>query len=604
MKLSLKGMVLVAALAAACGKGSSRDAFDDGSSGGAQPPLGGSSGSLPPGAPTGPTDDSPCGQAAAAHGYAGCDFRVAPSPVRGMISDKAPCYAVFVTNVAKQPAHLKVSLAGSSYDVTQFGRTPNGVPDPAQWTPLSASGLAPGDMAVLFLSHDPTAQSINFDNEFCPVKPAVENAVGQALLLPGRGTAFHVESDQPVVAYDMAPFGGARSYAPSAQILLPTTAWGKNYVGVVPPMDPWHPEDAPGQNSWYLVVANEDATDVQIATKDVGLDGEGPDTVPAAATKSVSLKAGESVFWTAARTNGKDGSGTVFTSSKPISLTTGDIWLGIASQTSEHQQQKMQDGTAFGEPEYCCMDAGHQMLPPVSAMGSEYVAAPFPTRMASNQDESIKYRMLGLVAGTKLTFDPPVAGAPQAIDSGQVVDFESKTAFHVRAQDDKHPIYLAQTMSYASALGGTKQDGTEGVFKTFTPLPLSLGDPEFVNLLPAGQYLDGYTFLTDPTYATTSLVLVRQKDEKGAFQDVALECLGGNVGGWQPVGSGATYQWTRLDLQRKYVPNAKCGVSAHKATSAGKFTVQVWGVDWWASYAYPAGGSAAKINDVVVSPPH
>jgi hypothetical protein len=604
MKLSLKTAVAVVAVAAACGSSSSRDGFDGPlPPGDGPPPIGSATGTLPPGNPPAPTDDSPCGQAAAAKGYAGCDFRVAPPPVKGMITDKAPCYAVFVTNVAKQNAHLEVSLGPNKYDYTKFARTPNGIPDPAQWTPIDASGVPPGAMAVLFMSDDPTAQSINFDNEFCAVKPAIEDATGQAILLPGRATTFHITSDQPVVAYDMAPFGGARSYAPSAQILLPTTAWGKNYVGVVPPMDPWHPDDPQGQNSWFMVAATEDGTTVEVATKNVDLDGQGPDAVPAGSKKVIALAAGEYVQWAAPRINGKDASGTVFTSNKPVSLTIGDIWLGIASNTSEHQQQKMPDGTPFGAPEFCCMDGGHQMLAPVSAMGSAYVGAPFPSRLSSGADESIKYRVLGLVDGTTLTFDPPVPGAPSTIAQGQVIDIESTAAFHVKSQDDKHPFYVAQTMSYASTLGGTKQDGTDGVFKVQTPLPLGLGDPEFVNLLPAGQFLDDYTFLTDPSYATTSLVVVRQKDDKG-FHDVSLECLGANLTGWLPVGSGATYEWTRLDLQRKYVPNAKCSVNAHKAKSDGKFSVQVWGVDWWASYGYPAGGSAAKINDVVVGPPH
>jgi hypothetical protein len=39
---------------------------------------------------------------------------------------------------------------------------------------------------------------------------------------------------------------------------------------------------------------------------------------------------------------------------------------------------------------------------------------------------------------------------------------------------------------------------------------------------------------------------------------------------------------------------------AHAASSNEPFGIAVWGVDWWASYAYPAGGSVAKLNDVVV----
>src|SRR5437868_3971102 len=100
MKLSLiTAMAVVSSLALgiACGSKTDRGEFPDpgpadpGSSGGI-----GASGALPPSTPPDPIDDSPCGQAASAKGYAGCDFKVAPSPIKGMISDAAPCYAVFL----------------------------------------------------------------------------------------------------------------------------------------------------------------------------------------------------------------------------------------------------------------------------------------------------------------------------------------------------------------------------------------------------------------------------------------------------------------------------------------------------------------------------
>lgn len=37
------------------------------------------------------------------------------------------------------------------------------------------------------------------------------------------------------------------------------------------------------------------------------------------------------------------------------------------------------------------------------------------------------------------------------------------------------------------------------------------GDPEFVNVVPTGQYLGSYSFYADPTYEETSLVIVREK---------------------------------------------------------------------------------------------
>jgi hypothetical protein len=43
-----------------------------------------------------------------------------------------------------------------------------------------------------------------------------------------------------------------------------------------------------------------------------------------------------------------------------------------------------------------------------------------------------------------------------------------------------------------------------------------------------------------------------------------------------------------------------CNNGPHSAKSNGPFGLMVWGEDCWSSYAYPAGGNIAVINDVVV----
>jgi hypothetical protein len=46
------------------------------------------------------------------------------------------------------------------------------------------------------------------------------------------GSAFHITSSVPVVAYDIFPFGGGSAAATSATLLLPTSAWDTNYIAV------------------------------------------------------------------------------------------------------------------------------------------------------------------------------------------------------------------------------------------------------------------------------------------------------------------------------------------------------------------------------------
>jgi hypothetical protein len=50
------------------------------------------------------------------------------------------------------------------------------------------------------------------------------------------------------------------------------------------------------------------------------------------------------------------------------------------------------------------------------------------------------------------------------------------------------------------------------------------------------------------------------------------------------------------------VPNGKSNKGPHVADSQGRFVIMVWSLDNSSSYGYPAGGSVAPINDVVVLP--
>ncbi|HEY0254967.1 MAG TPA: hypothetical protein VGC41_25750, partial [Kofleriaceae bacterium] len=123
-------------------------------------------------------------------------------------------------------------------------------------------------------------------------------------------------------------------------------------------------------------------------------------------------------------------------------------------------------------------------------------------------------------------------------------------------------------------------------------------DEEYVNILPPAQWLSSYVFFTDPTYTTTNLVIVRKADASGTFSDVNVDCLGA-ITDWTPVADGSQYQMARPDMIR-INPVGTCTNGRHTASSSGAFTVMVWGLANFASYAYPAGGNVGKINPVVV----
>jgi hypothetical protein len=490
-----------------------------------------------------------CDAAAAIEGTIGCDFW-APTPpfvFNGTnASQDGPCHAVFLANAWNGPAKVTISRAGQTFDASTYGRIPQ--PD-GSLLPVPPEGIPPDQVAILFLSHDPT--SVNGGPLTCPVQPAVlaDTAVPGA----GIGDAFHVVSDVPVSAYDILPYGGASSYLPSASLLLPATTWGTNHMAIAP--------QPSGYTMWTLVVAREDNTIIKVAPPVAFPGGGVVAPAPAAVTTEYTLNAGQILQW-AAPGNAYDPSGAIFDSDKPIGLWTGNTYLFVTSQTS---------GGGGGE-------CAHQQIAPVQAMGSEYVGAGLRSRIGG--PESVPYRMVGAVADTTLTWDPaPPAGAPPTLAAGQIVQFESSTPFTVRSQDPDHPFLFSEYMPGANGAG----------------------DEEWVSLLSSKQFQNRYIFFTDPTYGNTNLVIVRAR-ENNAFSDVTVECLG-VVSGWQPIGAEGLYEFAHVDLEVANTPVAQCGTSRHLAESAGPFGIVVWGTDSYASYGYPAGSDISKITDIELPVP-
>ncbi len=152
--------------------------------------------------------------------------------------------------------------------------------------------------------------------------------------------------------------------------------------------------------------------------------------------------------------------------------------------------------------------------------------------------ESVLYRIVGVVDGTALTYDPPSIPGPATLTVGQIVEFQSAAPFTVKSQDNAHPFGFTHYMA------GADPQTRAGCAPTppFAGLTCGLGDEDWVNLLAPAQFRNHYSFFSDPTYATTNLVITRVADGSGMFADVTIDCLGGPVSAWQPVGSSGKYQ--------------------------------------------------------------
>ncbi len=551
MRIWIRVLALALALVG-CGPGGRNG--DDTGGGGDGAGSNGSNGQC-----TGGSCSASCEAANESHSSVGCEYyAVDMDGAQGPPYDA--CYAVFVANTSAMPVHLKVDYTGQPIDLAQFAKLPVGTGMSLTYgTYDPQAGLAPGQVAILFLDYG-TTDIFDFGNVACPVPAALGNGV--QVHGTGLGHAFHITTDVPVVAYQMLPYGGGAAAATGASLLIPTSAWQNNYIAVSAyDTQPAPPINVGGPS--HDIVAMSDHTTVTIRPLSNIAAGSNVPAGTANQTYTVQLDRGEY----AQLTQSDPLSGSPITASKPIGVFGGHQIMYI---------------------DRCCGDHGEQMLTPVSALGSEYVAAPHGDRKGDNSADPRIFRIYGAVDGTQLTYEPAGVGAA-AVNLGQMIEIRTTDAFVVRSQDSDHPFAM---FTYMSGAGDTGQGGW--------------GDPDFVRLVPPPQYLGHYVFFTDPSYPFTALTVVRQK-VMGAFADVSLDCMGTiPAADWKPVGTAGTYEIAHEKLVDHWTAQHGCNNGVHVMDSTQPFGVWVWG--WgsedtntgWVSYGYPAGEGVLPINDVII----
>lgn len=498
-----------------------------------------------------------CAAAEANNSSVGCEYyAVDMDAAQGPPQDA--CFTVFVANTSKDNVHINVEFGGAAINLGQFAKLPNGQGQSLTYAPFNpAQGLRPGEVAILFLGY--SAVGFPAPNVACPVAAAI----GTEAQIPGTGLGkgFHITTDQPVVAYQMLPYGGGAAAATGASLLLPTSAWGTNYVaasayeqigGSMPPIQI-------AQGPSYNIIAKEDDTIVTLKPRANIAAGGGLPAMAAGTPTTITLMKGQHAQITS---SAAPLSGTAVDANKPIGVFAGHQIMSI---------------------DQCCGDHGEQMLAPVRALGSEYVAAPHPQRKVGEQ---YIYRIYGAVNATLLTYDPPGIG-PESVNQGQIHEIRATQPFKVTSQDAAHPF---QMFTYMTGAGEQGQGG--------------IGDPDVVRLIPPVQYMKHYVFFTDPTYPFTNLTVVRKRTDQG-FADVELACMG-NISSWSPVGTSGDYEIAFVKIVDHWNGMNGCNNGVNQMTSQGQFGVWVWG--WgsedtntgWVSYGYPAGENVLPVNDVIV----
>ncbi len=505
----------------------------------------------------------PCAAAAADQSSNGCEFYFQSPP--GWSENPDPCYAAFVVNTSRQPASISLDREGKDLDISQsmFRTTPGDA------TLIEHTGtIAPGESVILFLSdHDPNLPVSGRVRTTCPpgVVPAVLS--GLSSRTTGLGSSFHLKASNPVSLVSMYPFGGAKSFISTATLLLPIVNWTKQNIIV----NPWE-ATAPAGVPFTQIVASEDDTEVTILPTREIQNGLGVKGSPAKVPATYRLDRGQHLQFV----QDDELSGSIITSNKPTTVFGGHT-------------------CAFVPRNSRACDTLGQQIPAFEQWGAEYVAVGYRPRVG-NEHEAMPYRIVAARDGTRLDYDPAIpAGAPTEMSAGEVVTFPAGVgdAFVVRTQDADHPIYLA---AYMTSAGGAYFG---------SPSYGGRGDPEFVNVVPTGQYLNSYSFYADPTYDETSLVIVRAKSH-GSFKDVWLECAG-NLTDFRPIGTRGEYEFTRVDLSRDRGPgqtfgDKTCQTGLHRMKSEGPFTATLWGWAAYCSYAYPGGMAHRKLVTTPLDP--
>ncbi|MCW5834360.1 MAG: IgGFc-binding protein [Labilithrix sp.] len=505
-----------------------------------------------------------CESAALSKGSTGCAFWTLPpdDTARG----SGGCFAALVANTWDRAVTLRAELGTEAVDISRSVYTASrDAAGDAVYTPVSGP-LPAGEVGVVFLS-----QAVAPSDPDAPRCPAgVVPAVSYDPLRHGTGktVAFHLVADAPIAAYSIYPYGGAESFYPASTMLIPVSSWDKSYVAVSTGKFGSPNEGGELNRRTLQIVADEDDTEVSMRPiADVGA-GYQVEAAPKGAPKTWRLRRGEVLQINQFASL----SGSPVVTNKPVGLFGGSP-------------------CTFLPIEKGACDMTHQQIAPFAQWGHAYALVPYRPRHESPSGvsrEVTAWTFVGAVDGTELTWDPAKPpGAPERLSEGEVVDFMTDALASVKSQDAKHPFYAGVQMT-GWAFGG-RPGGPSGTV---------LGDPEFVNVVPAEQFLDRYVFFADYTYPETTLTVVRKKTATG-FHPVELECAGEIA--FTPLGASGEYEYAWMRLTSGSTPQrfekGTCGYGRHEARSDGPFSITVWGMADAASYGYTGGMGSRPVNE-------
>lgn len=307
----------------------------------------------------------------------------------------------------------------------------------------------------------------------CPagVTPAV---VGDAVIYgTGRGRAFHIKTNVPVVAYQMLPFGAGRARVTGATLLLAHERLGRTTTS--PSTRTRRPRFSRRRARARRSPSSRKKTEPSFASGPPSPSSRAPACKARARTsrRATRWRAGIPAVHATGRAHGERHSGDAPRRREfPWRL---DAHGHPAEPRSRRRRAPNAAASAGPRQRY----VGVRTAAVANRTGPSRTSRCPGASSASPTARSSRSRRPSLARrrrSTRASFASGTRRAPSV----------------ARSQDAAHPFYFAQYMT-----GGEPFSGE--------------GDPEFVNVIPPQQFLPRYTLFTDPTYPETELVLVRQR---------------------------------------------------------------------------------------------
>lgn len=369
----------------------------------------------------------------------------------------------------------------------------------------------------------------------------------------GKGFAYRVKSDVPVIAYQFNPVDGQNSFLSDAAMLYPVTAW--DHINHAITFTSTTDNTNTPQRSYASAVAYLDNTKITVTPSVATKAGAGVPAGVANQPFDIILNEGD-VLSVAINQIGTSLSGTTFTSDEttPFGMFAGLECALIPAQT-------------------CCCDHMEEQISGVRLWGKNFVASRVPVRNPASPETSL-WQLYGAEDNTSVTLvaDPQVTGLPPnpiKLNKGQVVEFYAggtmKEPGDFEITSDK-PIAVMNYMTGAENLPGNLS---------------TTGDPLSVQMPAVEQFLPRYVILVPSTWVTDIGVFTRMAGAVITIDGVNIPDTAFN-----PVGNSG------FEVARVPLPD---GIHVLEGGET-PFSVIVVGYDQHDSYGYLAGTGTRIIN--------